>query len=247
LLPEQHRTKPESWWRDKGPGISSLLVMAGVKGALPELAHHSLFFTRDWPENFEAILGTGRSSLPSDLRLPDPASIYVSRVTATEPEAAPPGHEALFALVPLPADAQIGAGPGGRAELDALADRYLTQIATWAGIPDLLERTVVRRVVGPADFAADFSAWRGTSLGMEHTLRQSAMFRPGNTSRAVAGLLNVGGTTIPGVGLPMCVISAELVAKRMLGDTSAARLPEPLRPGFMASARPRGLWGRGDV
>lgn len=244
LLAEQHRSKPERWWQDKGPGISSLLVMAGVRGELPELAHHSLFFTSDWPANFEAILGRGRSTRPSDLAVPDPASIYVSRVTATEPEVAPAGHEALFVLVPFPADPAIGAGPGGRAELDALADRYLDQIGAWAGIPDLRGRTVVRKVVGPADFAADFSAWRGTSLGMEHTLAQSAMFRPGNVSPTVAHLLHVGGTTIPGVGLPMCLISAELVTKRLLGETSANRLPEPLRPGFLDAARPRGLWGR---
>ena len=77
---------------------------------------------------------------------------------------------------------------------------------------------------------------------MEHTLRQSAMFRPGDVSARVPNLLHAGGGTIPGVGLPMCLISAELVVKRMLGETSARPLPAPLRPGFLASARPRGVW-----
>ena len=53
----RHRDLPEEWWEDRGPGISALLIMAGVRGELPELAHHSLFFTRDWPTNFEDILG----------------------------------------------------------------------------------------------------------------------------------------------------------------------------------------------
>ena len=101
---------------------------------------------------------------------------------------------------------------------------------------------VTRRVVAPADFARDFSAWRGTALGMEHTLRQSAMFRPGDASARVPNVLHVGGGTIPGVGLPMCLISAELVVKRMLGETSSRPLPAPLRPGFLASSRPRGVW-----
>ncbi|NKY08457.1 phytoene desaturase, partial [Cellulomonas hominis] len=220
LLPPAHRTLPEPWWEDRGPGISALLVMAGVRGALPELAHHSLFFTRDWPGNFDAILGPGRTSRPADLRVPDTASLYVSRTTATDPDAAPPGHENLFLLVPFPADPAIGAGPAGAAELDAYADRFLDQVAGWAVIPGLRDRVVTRRVVGPADFARDFSAWRGTALGMEHTLAQSALFRPADRSPRVPNLLHVGGGTVPGVGLPMCLISAELVAKRLLGETS---------------------------
>lgn len=242
LLPEAHRTLPEPWWDRRTPGISALLVMAGVRGELPELAHHSLFFTRDWPGNFDAILGPDRTSRPEDLRVPDVASLYVSRTTATDPDAAPPGHENLFVLVPFPADPAIGAGPAGAAELDSYADRYLDQVGRWAGVPGLRERVVTRKVVGPADFARDFSAWRGTALGMEHTLAQSAMFRPGDRSAKVPNLLHVGGGTVPGVGLPMCLISAELVAKRLLGETSPSPLPTPLRPGFLDAARPRGTW-----
>ncbi len=239
LIDERHADLPARVWDDRGPGISALLVMAGVRGALPELRHHSLFFTRDWPANFDAILGTDRGSRADGLRVPDVASVYVSRTSATDPTAAPPGHENLFVLVPFPADPAIGARPG---ELDAHADRFLDQVGTWAGVPDLRSRVVVRRVVGPADFARDLHAWRGTALGMEHTLRQSAMFRPGVTSRHVPNLVHVGGGTMPGVGLPMVLIGAELVAKRLLGETSARPLPAPLRPGYLGSALPRGLW-----
>ena len=235
-----HRELPEPWWEDRGPGISSLLIMAGVRGELPELAHHSLFFTRDWPGNFEDILGSGRSTPPDGLRVPETASMYVSRTTASDPTAAPPGHENLFVLVPFPADPSLGAGD--RDDVERHADRYLDQIGAWAGIPGLRDRVVTRRVVAPADFARDFSAWRGTALGMEHTLRQSAMFRPGDASARVPNVLHVGGGTIPGVGLPMCLISAELVVKRMLGETSPRPLPAPLRPGYLAAARPRGVW-----
>lgn len=242
LLPERHRTHPEPRWSRRSPGISSLLVMAGVRGALPELAHHTLFFTRDWPANFEALLGTGRAEDAGSLRPPTPASIYVSRTSATDPGAAPEGHENLFVLVPFPANPAIGAGPDGRAELEALADRYLDQVGAWAGIDGLRERVVLRRVVGPADFEADLHAWQGGSLGLEHTLAQSAMFRPANVSARVPNLLYAGGSTLPGIGLPMCLISAELVAKRLLGETSAHPLPAPLRPGFLAAQR-AGLLG----
>ena len=242
LLSDPFADLPGRAWSRRGPGIGALLVMAGIRGPLPELAHHSLFFTRDWPANFEAILGHGRTSLGVDLTVPSPASLYVSRPSATDPGVAPPGDEALFVLVPYPADPSLGAGVRGRELVERQADGYLDQIGTWAGIDNLRERVVARRVVAPADFARDLSAWRGTSLGMEHTLAQSAMFRPGVASRRVPNLLHVGGGTVPGVGLPMVLIGAELVVKRMLGETSARALPGPLRPGFLAAARRGGVW-----
>jgi phytoene dehydrogenase-like protein len=87
---------------------------------------------------------------------------------------------------------------------------------------------VLRRTVGPADFADDLNAWKGTALGPAHVLKQSAFFRPGNMSKKVTGLYYVGSSTIPGIGLPMCLISAEVLVKRLRGDTTAGPLPEPL-------------------
>jgi len=61
-------------------------------------------------------------------------------------------------------------------------------------------------------------------LGPAHTLFQSAFFRGRNASRKVAGLYYAGATTVPGVGVPMCLISAENIIKRLRGDTSAGPL-----------------------
>ncbi len=233
LLPEL-QTYPESYWAKRTPGPSALLIMLGVSGELPELEHHTLFFTKDWRENFEKIFGRG--SGPAATRgtsIPSPASLYVCKPSATDHDVAPEGHENLFVLVPLPADPSIGSGGvdgGGDARLEELADTVIEQIASWAGIPDLASRVVVRRTVGPADFVADLNSWEGTALGPAHTLRQSAMFRSRNRSTKVDGLYYAGGSTTPGIGLPMCLISAELVIKRLRGDTSTTALPEPLAP-----------------
>ncbi|SDL19647.1 phytoene desaturase [Glycomyces sambucus] len=218
LLGEGERTYPESWWRRRTPSPGALLLMLGVEGELPQLAHHNLLFARDWKANFDAIFGRRP-------KIPNPASIYVCRPSATDPTAAPPGHENLFVLVPVPADP--GIGRGGDLPVEAAADRVVAQIARWCEVPDLAERITVRRTVAPGDFAADLNAWRGNALGLEHTLRQSAFFRPGNASRKVKGLMYAGASTLPGIGLPMCLISAELVLKRLRGDRSPGPLPEP--------------------
>ena len=224
LLPRALQTYPESWWTKRVPGPGAVLLMLGVQGALPELAHHSLFFTEDWHDNFDRIFGETTS-------IPHPASIYVCRPSATDAGAAPDGGENLFVLVPVPADPGIGSGGDdgdGSPLVEELADEVIAQISTWAGIPDLAERIVVRRTVGPRDFRDDLNSWRGTSLGPAHTLRQSAFLRGKNVSSHVDGLYYAGATTVPGIGLPMCLISAELVLKRIRGDLSTGPLPEPL-------------------
>src|SRR3954452_14749198 len=218
LLPSSLQTHPEQVWRRRSPGPGAVLAMLGVEGRLPQLAHHSLFFTADWDRNFGDIFGP-------DARVPDPASIYVCKPSETAPSVAPEGCENLFVLVPVPADVTIGAGGDdgqGSETVERTADAAIDQVAAWAGVPDLRHRIRVRHTVGPEDFARRYHAWRGGALGLEHTLRQSAFLRPRNVSSRVGGLLYAGASTVPGVGLPMCLISAELVLKRLTGDRSAA-------------------------
>ena len=57
----------------------------------------------------------------------------------------------------------------------------------------------------------------------------SAIFRPRNASRKVRNLSYAGASALPGIGLPMCLISAELVLKRLRGDRSPGPLAEPAR------------------
>lgn len=208
--------------RDRAPSSGALLLLLGVRGEIEQLAHHTLLFTGDWRANFEAITR-------SPGHLPDPASLYVCAASHTDPGVAPPGHTNLFVLVPSPADPLSGRGGfdgTGDARIERAADRVIEQISQWCRIPDLAERIVVRRTIAPQDFATDLRTWRGNALGMAHTLRQSAMFRDRNTVRGADGLYRVGADVAPGIGLPMCLISAEIVTKLIRGDRSPGRMPE---------------------
>lgn len=234
LLNEEKRTYPQSYWDRKTPGPGALVLMLGVRGELPQLRHHNLLFASDWKGGFEAIFG-------ADPHIPDPASLYICKPSATDDTVAPAGHENLFVLVPVPADVDdagghvqnpgaLGYGDGDPGEAgdpaQAAADRVIAQIAQWTGVTDLAERIVERHVMTPADFAEDVFAWRGTALGQAHTLAQSAMFRTKNSSRRVDGLYYAGSSTLPGIGLPMCLISAELAVHAVEGT----RADRPMSP-----------------
>lgn len=206
LLQRKWQSYPQSYWNKKEPSPSALLMYLGVKGEIPEFEHHTLLFTKHWSDNFTAIFDTKV--------IPTPASLYISKTSKSD-STAPKGHENIFVLVPLPAD--ISLTP---AETEILADTYLAQIKDTTGV-DLKSRTVSRTLFGPSDFVTKYNAWQGTMLGPSHILSQSAFFRTPNKSKKVSNLYYVGASTVPGIGVPMCLISAELVLKRIKKDTAA--------------------------
>ncbi|MEN9715697.1 MAG: hypothetical protein RJA35_1164 [Actinomycetota bacterium] len=229
LLNPQHQSLPQRWWDKRVPGPSALLMYLGVKGELPQLDHHTLLYTKDWKRNFAKVFkkADGKSVIP------DPGSLYICKPSATDPSVAPKGHENVFVLVPIAADPSIGSGGvdgAGDAAVEAAANKVIAQISEWCDIPDLAERIVVRRTFAPQDFVSEYNAWSGTALGMAHTLKQSAFFRPKNVSDKVRGLYFVGHNSIPGIGLPMCLIGAELVYKRLTNDGSAGPIKHELKP-----------------
>ncbi|MGP6174484.1 phytoene desaturase family protein [Corynebacterium sp. A21] len=219
LLPRRWRSRPERTWRRRDPGLGAVLVLLGVQGELPQLAHHTLLLSEDWDPDFAAVYGRG-----SALREHGAShSIYVSKPSASDPGVAPEGQENLFILVPVPADPEIGRGTAYGTEqasgvVAGIAEQAIARLAEQAGIPDLNERILVRRTLGPGDFAERYHAWSGGALGLAHTLRQSAFFRGSNTSAKVSGLYYAGSTTLPGVGVPMCLISADNVRRSLLRD-----------------------------
>ncbi|MEX3516909.1 phytoene desaturase family protein [Corynebacterium camporealensis] len=215
LLKPEERTFSERYFARRDPGLGTTLVLLGVEGNLPQLDHHNLFFSEKWEEDFEVVYGDDVQAHAQQ----SSRSIYVCKPSQTDDSVAPEGYENLFVLIPVPAAEVVGHGDAyGASESAAVkraADAAIEQIAQWAEIPDLAERIVVRRTIGPADFADKYHAWSGGSIGPAHTLAQSAFFRSSNVSKKVAGLFYAGATVQPGVGVPMCLISAENVLDRL--------------------------------
>ena len=206
LLPPAARSYSEKYWQKRQPGPGALLVSLGIKGKLPNLQHHNLYFVNKWRENFAAIYETGT--------VPEHASLYVCNPSKTDPSLAPPGHENLFVLLPLPAGVAL------TPQQEAACVKKIVKILTeMTGESDLPKRIVSRLIYGPAQFGEQFNAWQYNAFGGEsHLLRQSVMFRTRNRSKKVPNLYYVGAGTLPGIGLPMCLISAQLTYKRITGN-----------------------------
>jgi phytoene desaturase len=56
---------------------------------------------------------------------------------------------------------------------------------------------------------------RGTPFALAHRFFQTGPFRPANVDRRAPGLVFVGSGTVPGVGIPMVLLSGRLAAERV--------------------------------
>jgi phytoene desaturase len=211
LLGKPHRTHSERYWQTRTLAPSAFILYLGLKDKVEDIAHHNLIFSQDWKANFAEIFDS--PCWPSD------PSLYVCAPSVTDASVAPPGQENLFILVPV--------APGLKAtpqQLEKFAKRTLETVEKEMNIPNLQERIVYQRLFWGDDFASRYNNLRGSALGLAHTMSQTAILRPNNKSKKLQNLFFAGANTNPGIGMPICLISAELAYKRIIGDKSAGHL-----------------------
>jgi phytoene desaturase len=201
LLEPRHRSYDEKYWDSRVMAPSALVLYVGIDKKLPKLEHHNLFLTKDWDQGFESIFD------PKKARWPETPSYYINVTSKSDPTTAPEGGETLFILVPLAPDLEDT--PEIRAKY---YDKMITHLEKLAGEP-IKGHEVVKRVYAVDDFREDYNAYKGTALGLTHTLMQTALFRPSHKSRKVDNLYYTGHYTHPGIGMPMCLISSQVLAK----------------------------------
>lgn len=180
------------------------LITAAEAGALP-LCHHNVFFSADYAAEFRQL----REGPPSD------PTVYLCNPDWTASE------QRWFFLTNAPALPPPDAGvvPESAAwtpaQQAAVRARVAAQLARH-GI-DLSRHARAEHTVTPADFAALFPHSRGALYGAAASSRLAAFRRPQNRVPGVRNLYCVGGSTHPGAGVPMVMLSAQLVAEMILG------------------------------
>lgn len=185
----------------RGRYSPSCVVWAlGVRGVPEHARHHNIHFADDWDGAFDALIDGGRL-------MPDP-SRFVCVPSLSDPGLAPDGHSALYVLEPVP-NLAVGTIDWER-EAPAMRAR-MADFLIQEGYLSSLEDVVVEDFLTPRDWHRR-GMRHGTPFALAHTFFQTGPFRPGISAPSVPGMFFAGSGTLPGVGVPMVLISGELAA-----------------------------------
>ncbi len=214
LVPDHLRRK---WSDDKidkaAYSCSTFMLYLGIEGECPEIAHHNVLLSKEYVENIHQIEAGVIPSVPS---------LYLHNPSATDPTMAPPGHTALYLLVPVP---NLRFGADWQKELAPFREVALQRIES-LGVPNLRERIRYERVVTPQDWMDNYAVGYGATFNLSHKIRQMLHWRPGNRFQDTDGLYLVGGGTHPGSGLPVIYEGARITTRLVMDDLGVPAMPQ---------------------
>lgn len=199
LIPKVLRNYDEEYWKTRTFAPSCLIYYLGIKGKIPHLKHHTLFFDNDLDDHIDCIY--------KDKKWPAKPLFYACCPSKTDSYVSPEGCENLFLLLPL--------APGIHDE-EHLREEYLLKmldrIEKYTGETDLISRIEYKRSYCVSDFISDYNAYKGNAYGLSNTLSQTAVLKPKIKNRKLQNLFYTGQLTVPGPGVPPSIISGKIVA-----------------------------------
>lgn len=204
LLDSQYQTYPTKYWEKKTIAPSAFVLYLGVDRKLDQLTHHNVFLEYDWVQHFDQIF-----EKPA---WPDKPAYYVCCPSRYDPSVAPNGKENIFVTVPI--------SPGIE-DTPQIREQYYNKIIGHMEklIGESFRDSIsVKRIFALNDFTQDYHAYKGTAVGLTHTFRQSAFFRPRHKSKKVKNLFYTGQYTHPGIGVPMALVSSQIIAKQIMKE-----------------------------
>jgi phytoene desaturase len=205
LLAENYRSYSETYWEKRVMAPSCLLYFVGLNKKLENTIHHSLFF--------DVPFGQHAKEIYDDPQWPTNPLFYVSVNSVTDDTVAPAGCDNMVLLIPV--------SSGLENDDEITREKYFQQIIKrmekHTG-QSILDAVIYKKTFSVSDFASEYNSFRGNAYGLANTLMQTAVYKPSCKSKKVKNLFYTGQLTVPGPGVPPCLISGEVVAREVLKE-----------------------------
>ena len=202
---EGRREYSEQYWDKRKMAPSSLLYYLGIKGEVPNVLHHNLFFDHELDQH--------AAELYTNPQWPTKPLFYASAPTKTDKSIAPEGCENMFLLMPT--------APGLAGDSEEVREKYydimMDRLEQFTG-SSIRDRVVVKRSFAYSDFKSEYNSFKGNAYGLANTLDQTAILKPRLKSKKISNLYFSGQLTTPGPGVPPTLISGEVVSKEIAKD-----------------------------
>jgi phytoene desaturase len=185
---------------------SALIFYWGISQTFNELDLHNIFFAKDYESEFKAIF--------EQKNVADDITVYVNITSKDEPTDAPQGHENWFVMVNVPANSgQDWDAIIARTRRNIIA-KLSNQLKT--NIEPLI---VCESILDPRSIEYKTESYRGSLYGAASNDKFAAFLRHPNFSQHIKNLYFCGGSVHPGGGIPLCLLSAKIVAELVEKDS----------------------------
>ena len=175
-----------------------------------QLEHHSVFLSEDYQDCMDKIF--------IDKTVGTPPSFYVHSPTRTDPTAAPQNEDSVSIVIPV-----------GHIDYKKQQDWNSIKSNLRIGVIDRLKKAGMKDIEQhikfeicylPGTWKSAYNITKGAVFGsLNHNTMQMGYFRPHNRHDHYKNLYFVGGSTHPGNGVPLVLLSAKLTTERILKES----------------------------
>lgn len=178
---------------------SALIFYWGINTSFDVLGLHNIFFSDDFKREFEGISG--------DKELYHDPTVYINITSKYCKTDAPVGMENWFVMVNVPHN-------NGQA-WDSIVASTRKNIIT--KISKILKSDISKHIIEETNWTPQgieqlTSSFKGALYGNASNNKMAAFLRHRNQSKDVKNLFFCGGSVHPGGGIPLCLLSAKIVA-----------------------------------
>lgn len=208
LLPDR---KLSAKLENKTYSCSAIVFHWGLSKAYPQFEHHSIFLSEEYHKSLDSIFNQHSLS-------PNPC-FYIHAPVRTDSTAAPVNEDSVSVIVPIGHVNEKS--PQDWEELKKLARTEVLKRLKKEGFNDLEEHIKFEICYTPMAWKSIFNVTRGSVFGsIGHNIMQMGYFRPHNRHDRYRNLYFVGGSTHPGNGVPLVLLSAKLTSERIIKENS---------------------------
>ena len=185
---------------------SAMVFHWGIDKVYPQLGQHNVFVSDKHKESCEIIFR--KNSFAEE------PSIYVHSPVRTDKSAAPKNQDSITAIV------HTGNLDDKKDyDWDALKEQARHAVLKRfeeEGLHEFEKHIKFEICFTPSSWKSAFNLTRGGTFGsLAHNLLQMGFLRPGNQHKKYRNLYFAGGSTQPGSGMPLSILSAKLVTERI--------------------------------
>uniref|UniRef100_UPI00404AD6BE 1-hydroxycarotenoid 3,4-desaturase CrtD n=1 Tax=Flavobacterium sp. TaxID=239 RepID=UPI00404AD6BE len=176
---------------------SAIIFYWGIKKEFPSLDLHNIFFADDYKAEFEAIFE--QKTIYND------PTIYIHISSKCVPDDAPKGSESWFVMVNAPSNS----GQNWDEMMTQTRTNILKKLEVKFGfsIENFIEE---EDFLDPRTIESKTASYQGSLYGTSSNSKFAAFLRHPNYQSKLKGLYFVGGSTHPGGGIPLCLLSAKI-------------------------------------